>query len=140
MVVSIELGPQGDWHLILNEQFNIRNGSKKPHEVMDYLMDKGIIFGVTYSDYGLHIHLQNVEYVDDNYDNFLKVASDMLLFKKKFSYLEVPQTDEEKIQSVIGPQPVQPEEPLAESIPTEESPAGSAGFVDKSVLKQPPKQ
>jgi len=155
MGVLIEIGEQNEWHLILNEQFNIPNGNRKPHEVMDFLIEKGIIFGVTYSDYGLHIHLQNVEYIDDNYDNFLKVASDILAFKMKFNKLIVPPpTDEEKIQQVFTQpqeplQPLEPQEPLQPMEPLEPEPTIETVDLPPEQelppaedigLKQPPKQ
>ena len=144
MGVLIELGEEGvNWHLFINEQFNLPLGAN-PKKVMDFLMNNGIIFGVTYSDYGLHILLQNVEYVDDNYDNFLKVATNILMFKKEFNKVVEPlQTDEEKIQQVFS-QPVEETEPVVPKTVVEPDPSlheyRSSQPVDNTNLKQPPKQ
>lgn len=105
MGILIDQAPDNTWRMVVREQFFLPDaGTGK--ELINYLMEKGIVFGVTYSD-RVVIHLHDVEYIDEDYEGFLKVVGELLVYKKKYGIKPRIQSEDAVRQQMLQQQEIQ---------------------------------
>ena len=107
MGILIDQAPDNTWRMVVREQFFLPD-AKAGKELIDYLMEKGIVFGVTYTN-KVVVHLHDVEYIDENYEGFLKVVGELLVYKKKYGVKPRIPTEEERMQAMYAQRQAQQE-------------------------------